>query len=181
MCYCKHIRKQTQTFFINMCIWQIILLENRGITTCRSILSSTLSHFLRNKQNYHNWSFLSYLTIFHYITVTIHLNVNALICFWLIASLFWLKNKIYLSEFFKYLCLKCHFMLLNIMQIILEIFSYSGLCRLVTLQKCSVCLKKVCLKNKEKIFILIEGDKRTICLRKALWERFLNEARFVLM
>lgn len=69
------------------------------------------------------------------ITVTIHLNVNALIYFWLAASLLWLRNKIYSSEFFKYLCLKCHFMLLNIMQIILEIFSQSGLCRLVTLKK----------------------------------------------
>lgn len=37
---------------------------------------------------------------------------------------------------------------------------------------------KVSLKNKEKIFILIEGDKRTVCLRKALPESFLNEASF---
>lgn len=40
---------------------------------------------------------------------------------------------------------------------------------------------KVCLKNKEKIFVLMEGDRRTVCLRKALSERFLNEASFVQM
>lgn len=34
----------------------------------------------------------------------------------------------------------------------------------------------ICLKNKVKIFILMEGDKWRRCLGKALLERFLNEA-----
>lgn len=116
-----------------------MLLENRGIITCRSMFVFCHPRYLifweTNKIIIIVHSFHT-LPFFVTITATIYLNVNTLIWFWLIASLFWLKNKIYSSEFFKYLCLKCHFMLLNIMQIILEIFSYSGLCRLVTLQEC---------------------------------------------
>lgn len=40
---------------------------------------------------------------------------------------------------------------------------------------------KVCCKNKEKIFILIEGGKRMVSLRKVLLERFLNKVSFVQM